>query len=138
MRLADDYPDLKILVVGRVSEIGPHPPNIIPLGYVDDIKKVFSQVKVLIRLTYHDSLSRFVLEALATGRYVLHTQPIPHTYLIRDYDDAKKALNTIRDKSQPNLSGFRYVQQEYAAEKVSKLFLQEFQITKDKREHSLA
>lgn len=130
IRIAKDYPDLTIFVVGRKSSLGDHPSNMVFLGYVNDIRQVLSKVKAVIRLTYHDGMPRLILEGLATGRYIIYAQSFPHTFHVQDYKEVKKALETIREESNPNLSGFNYVKQEYDPQKVAQQFIKEFEYTK--------
>jgi glycosyltransferase involved in cell wall biosynthesis len=139
LRLAHDFPDLKFFIVGHVLRTDFEiPDNIINLGYVNNIRDILSQVTGLLRLTYHDGMPRLVLEAMATGRYIIYSQPFPHTFYARTYDELKKAVDSIRQKDSPNIEGMRYIQKEFNIQYVAKQFLKNFHAASNQtaRKHS--
>jgi glycosyltransferase involved in cell wall biosynthesis len=130
LRLAQDYPDLIFLVIGHVfPKEDKIPNNIINLGYVNNIREILSQVTGLLRLTYHDGMPRLVLEAMAMARYIIYSQPFPHTFYAQNYDELKKAVDKIRQENSPNIEGMKYIQQNFNIQYVAEQFLENFNTT---------
>jgi hypothetical protein len=132
LRLANDYSDLKIYVLGHHTDLFNCPHNISFLGFLDDIRDILSKVKAVVRLTYHDGTPRMILEALATGRYVIYSQSFPCTIHVENYQELKNAIEKIREKDVANHEGFQYIQKNFGAEFVSRQFVRAFEITKQK------
>ncbi len=132
VRLARDYPDLTIFVVGRSLIHDDYPANLIFLGYLDDIRQVFSKVKAIVRLTYHDGMPRIILEGLATARYIIYNQRLPHTFYVDNYDKLKKAIEKIRKISALNLAGLQYMEKMFAPEVIARQFVKEFEAARIK------
>ena len=76
LELARRRPDIQFLLLAA-TPTDALPENVTSLGWVDDIHPIMSQATVYVRPTSHDGFSYLVLEALATGRYVLWTTPFP-------------------------------------------------------------
>ena len=113
LRLAADYPDLRIDVVGRGAALGDVPPNIRCIGYVDDIPAVLKKVRGLLRITYHDGMPRMILEALALGRYVICNISIPETRTVINYEETARAIEELREATAPNYRGADYIRQHF-------------------------
>ena len=125
-RLAKDFPDLKIYLVGRGGRLDNLPPNIEYCGFVEDISLLLKKCKAVLRITYHDGVPRLILEALATGRYVIYTRSFPTTYTITTYEEVKYYMNRIRNCSEPNMDGYNLIRKEYSQKKVSDIFYKIF------------
>ena len=79
--LALEHPTVRFLVMASSPtstwiKDPPWPPNVEFLGRVQDIRKVYQETTVLVRVTRHDGLSFMVLESLAHGRHVIWSYPI--------------------------------------------------------------
>ncbi len=105
IKLATAFPQVIFLAAAassnRQSEIV-WPDNIIPLGWVDRMTDLYSQVVLLIRLTEHDGLSFMVLEALAQGRHVFWSYPLNGVTQITDeeilFENFGKLYQAFLDK----------------------------------------
>jgi len=86
-KLASAFPQVIFLAAAtptaKQAEIA-WPANVIPIGWVDRMSELYSEVVLLIRLTKHDGLSFMVLEALAQGRYVFWSYPLDGVVQIID------------------------------------------------------
>lgn len=126
VRLAADCPELTVYVVGRKAGLGAHPPNIVFLGFVADIRQVLVRVRAVVRPTYHDGMPRLVLEGLATGRYIVTTQPLPHSRVVRSYAQLRRAVEDLRHCRGPNREGAAYVRRACDMRAVSRQFREVF------------
>jgi glycosyltransferase involved in cell wall biosynthesis len=118
--LAKAFPQLKFLIVGATGEdLVNVPANVKFLGLVDDISKIYNKCTCLVRVPMHDGLSAMVLEAMAHGRYVIYSRKCPFTSFASDYESARKALEEIITKQQPNYEGADYVKKNFSVEKES-------------------
>ncbi len=82
VELARKFPDIVFLAVAtKTIDRNPEwPPNLISVGWVDNMAELYSEVVLMIRLTRHDGLSFMVLEALANGRHVIWGYPLTGVY----------------------------------------------------------
>jgi hypothetical protein len=100
VEVARRLPEIAFRVVsGTGSWLGDPPPNLIFLGRLASFQGVYESSSCLVRTVEHDGTSCMVLEALASARPVIYTQPFPHTRLVRfgDADDLEQAIREIRD-----------------------------------------
>ncbi len=112
-QLADDFKDVKFIVVAGTGAGVVSPPNMTYLGYQKDMDKVYGNTTVLLRIVKHDGQALMVLEALARGRQVIWSEPFPHCHHARDFATAKAALSSIIRNPVINYSGVSYVQEEF-------------------------
>lgn len=82
VELARKFPGIVFLAVAaQTIDRNPEwPPNLISVGWVDNMNEFYSEVVLMIRLTRHDGLSFMVLEALAHGRHVIWGYPLTGVY----------------------------------------------------------
>lgn len=115
MELARRFVDMRFYIVGATGKgVSSPPPNVEFLGNVKDMEPVYARTTALIRILEHDSLSAMVLEAMARGRYVLYSEPFPHTFEARTLDEASACLERLRSQRQPNDPGARYVRENFS------------------------
>ena len=108
--LARRFADLTFYIAGAAGGgVTDAPANMVFLGEVADMEALYRKVTALIRIVEHDSLSAMVLEALARGRYVLYSEPFPHTFQVANVEEAAACLETVRKASAPNRDGAAYV-----------------------------
>ncbi len=88
---------LRVFVVGGGELQAPDGTEVINLGWRDDLRAIFEQVSVLIRLTPRDGLSLMVLEALSFGRYVMWSKPFPHCMYVRTREELVSGLRSLLD-----------------------------------------
>jgi glycosyltransferase involved in cell wall biosynthesis len=108
-KLAVALPHVKFMVVGRT------PPklnyaNVHYYGFVppSEMRRIYSQTTVLLRVTEHDGLGLMVLEALSRGRYVIFSQPFPYCLHEEDFAGCLKALSGLVGVTAPNVGGCEY------------------------------
>lgn len=116
LEMAAAAPDIHWLVLANDGAGLPAMPNVEYLGDVEDIDAVFRRATVLVRLTRHDGLSKMVLEALARGRHVIWSQPLPHCHRARTAAEALPQLRSIVASRHLNLRGSDYVRREFDVE----------------------
>lgn len=85
-RLAEDFPDVEIIIIGSTGNFaGHHPKNVRFLGWVDNVFPVLADCVVVVRMTEHDGYGGTVQEALSLGRYAIWTYPFPGAFVAKDY-----------------------------------------------------
>lgn len=115
-RLPGAFPGVRFLLIPSPPETlpGPLPPNLEARGWVDDMDALYREVTVLVRLTTHDGQSFMAAEALARGRYVIWTHPMPGATQARGFEAVSAALRRLLERHDagalgPNLDGRRRV-----------------------------
>lgn len=97
MRTLSHLP-IRYLVVGGGLITAPDGVKLTNLGWLSDLTAVYRETTVLVRFTQHDGLSLMVLEAMATGRYVLWTQTFPFCETVRSSEDIQRALAQLYER----------------------------------------
>jgi hypothetical protein len=123
-RLAQEFPDMRFLVVGGTGKGQKNMPNIEYLGWQEDMESLYAQTTVLLRVPQHDGLSLMLLEALAHGRQVIYSNRFPHCYHARIYDEVKNALLQIKENPTLNYKGVDYVKETFDQEKTIQKLIQ--------------
>lgn len=115
-RLPTAFPATRFLLIPSPPETlpGPLPPNLEARGWVDDMDGLYREITVLVRLTTHDGQSFMAAEALARGRYVIWTYPMPGAIQASGFDAVRDALRRLYDRHEAgtlslNLEGRRLV-----------------------------
>jgi hypothetical protein len=115
--LARAFPRVKFLIAQASGKgLTDIPANVQFLGYVDNIQEIYRKCTCLIRMPRHDGLGAMVLEAMAHGRYVIYNHKCPFTSFAEDFDSAKKTLEEILKKQEPNFEGVDYVKKNFSIE----------------------
>ena len=124
-RLAEDFPDVPVHVVGdcdlRQQDV---PINMKLLGRVENMHEQYAQCSVYVRMTQHDGLSFMVLESLGHGRHAIWTYPFEGVLLANDYqslrDHVDRLLSLHRKKElRVNDAGAQFVRREYYPDKIA-------------------
>lgn len=80
-----EYPDVEFLLLGRIDEEYPNhvPADVVEqdnqaghiryLGFVNDVRSVVLSADCIVLPSYHEGLSRVLMEALALGRPIITT-----------------------------------------------------------------
>jgi len=128
LKLAKDLPDVRFLIVpgkdiqpswllSRVAEA----PNLIFLGWKDNMFEVYRQTTVLLRLTRHDGLSYMVVESLALGRQVIWSHKyLPFCHYAESYDQVKDTILQIQRTPELNVEGAQYVRKSFGSKRLIK------------------
>ncbi len=111
-KLADEFPEVKFLIVGNDGTKCKKKKNVEYLGYVPyyEMPNVYRKVRGLIRMPAHDGLSLMVVEALLHGRYVIYSKTLPHCFYARNFEEAKKYVIKIMEMNRPNYEGAIFAQ----------------------------
>jgi hypothetical protein len=112
---------IRVFVVGGGSLNAPKGVEVQNLGWRDDLRAIFEEVTVLIRLTPRDGLSLMVLEALSFGRYVMWSKPFPYSVQIRSRSDLVESLETLLDRHragtlEPQYDAAEMIRSQYSAD----------------------
>lgn len=115
-RLPGAFPGVRFLLIPSPPETlpGPLPPNLEARGWVEDMDALYREVTVLVRLTTHDGQSFMAAEALARGRYVIWTHPMPGAIHASGFEAVSAALRRLLERHDAgalglNLDGRRRV-----------------------------
>lgn len=111
IELACQFPEIVFLAVAtNPTDRNPEwPPNLISVGWVDNMAELYSEVVLVIRLTRHDGLSFMVLEALAHGRHVIWGYPLTGVY--QTNGDIDRLVPFIDKLYQKHLQGDLHINQ---------------------------
>lgn len=122
-RLLRQFADsqLRVFVVGGGRLNAPAGVEVHNLGWRDDLRAIFEEITVLIRLTPRDGLSLMVLEALSFGRYVMWSKPFPHSIQITSRNDLADSLQALLDRHEagtlaPQRAAAEMIQSQYSSE----------------------
>lgn len=123
IRLASDFPEVPVRVVGTSHAGCDVPANLDLVGWVDDMAPVYRSSGVFVRIPVHDGLSVAVREALAWGRHVVYRYRYPHCLQAGDYDSLRSHVKGLKDRFdagalRPNVAGREFVLSEFADAKV--------------------
>ena len=120
LRLPGAFPEAEFTLVPSPPEtlLGPLPPNLKALRWVDDMDALYRETTVIVRLTSHDGMSFMALEALSRGRYVIWTHPIEGGIRASGFDETAARLGELLEahrtgKLEPNARGIEYTRQNF-------------------------
>ena len=117
LALARQMPDVEFLIAGAYGKDAPVVPNVKYLGRLDSLDSVYRQTSVFLRFAQHDSLSAMVPEALVRGRYVICNRDYPGCHRADTLPEARRALDEIRTKIEPNMPGSRFVRENFSLQR---------------------
>lgn len=145
LKLAKDLPNVRFLVVPG-KDVRPswllsrsaEAPNLIFLGWKDNMFEVYRQTTVLLRLTKHDGLSYMVVESLALGRQVIWSHKyIPFCHHVKSYDQVKEAIVKIKRNPELNVEGAQYVRKNFSSEGLIKVIVEIYSGLATKKSRSI-
>lgn len=113
--------DMRVFVVGGGRLNAPEGVEVHNLGWRDDLRAIFEDVTVLIRLTPRDGLSLMVLEALSFGRYVMWSKPFPYSTQIGSRNDLIDAVEALLERHRagtlvPQREAAEMIRSQYSSE----------------------
>jgi hypothetical protein len=127
VEVARALPSVKFRLVGLQKGQSVQAPSNVSVDYwTQDLGSAYEQSTVLWRPVRHDAgISFMVLEALAHGRHVLYTYPVPGAIQVQNAEQAKRQLENLRalHESGPvplNYAGMQTVAQTYTRDVVRK------------------
>jgi hypothetical protein len=140
LTVARALPDVRVLVAGATALPSPRPPNVTPLGWVDDMAALYARSHALLRLPAHDGLSFMVQEALALGRYALWNQPPPFAGVehVAGVEPAVAVLRALAARQAagalaPNADGMAAVRTRFSARAIRAGLLARFTTVLERR-----
>lgn len=95
VEMARRLPGVAFLVVGGDGGwLRERPTNLQFIGWQSEMRPVFERCSCLVRMVEHDSVSGMVVEALAYGRKVIYSRPLPNTLFVPfgDVDGLERRL----------------------------------------------
>lgn len=107
LRLPAAFPAVRFILIPSPAETlpVPPPPNLETPGWVDDMDALYRETTVIVRLTSHDGQSFMAAEALARGRYVIWTHPMPGAILAAGFDAVAAALRALLERHEAGALG---------------------------------
>jgi len=131
IELAKKNPDVKFIVVANSPERKPKDlSNVEYYGWVsrEEMEELYKNSTCVLRLTKHDGLLGLGIEALLRGRYLIFIYEHPYVYKATTVEEAQKALDDIKIKTEPNYEGAKFVKESYSTEiikeRIKKLFFE--------------
>ncbi len=125
VEVARALPVVEFKLVGLQDDDPPEaPPNVIVHHWIENLTPFYQQSTVLWRPVRHDAgISFMVLEALAHGRHVLYSYPIPACLQVTSVESAQKELQRLfslhcSGRLQLNRAGIGAISQHYSREAV--------------------
>ncbi len=117
MALARALPDVRFLIVGAQAKQIRRPvsANVWVLGWVNDMRAVYDQSTVHVRMTQHDGYGGTVQEALARGRYAIWTYPMAGALQARTYAELMTHVCTLLDRHRRGDLPLNHEGREYVA-----------------------
>ena len=118
-RLAQEFTEVKFMVVANEGKDMPQLPNVEYLGWVN-LSTIWKKVKIYVRLTRTDGQAKMVIEALARGKHVIWSYEYPFCRQVRNFEDARDALRDILNNNQPNIEGMDWAQRTFEPSKMAR------------------
>ena len=97
LRLASDFPDIEIKIVGISEYYKSAPANVKFLGWVENMDEQYQNCVLYLRMPEHDGLAFSVLEALANGRYVGYSYEFDNVFFIKNYTELSRVVKGIKN-----------------------------------------
>ncbi len=104
-RAIQDNPDLTFIIVGDRNHRFATYPNVRSLGWIEDMKPIYDQADVLLRVTRHDGLPRMVMEALLRGLNVIYAWPLPGCHQAKTPAEVQACLDEYKSAQVDNVVG---------------------------------
>ena len=104
-KLIERFSNVKFIVVADESHSLKKYSNVVSLGWVDDMSKVWPHVGCLLRLTEHDGLPRMVIQALRRCKYVIYSWPLYGCWHVWCFEDCVKYIFKFLNKKDCNKDG---------------------------------
>jgi len=112
-KLINAFPDVQFVITAN-SGRNFSEKNVKCLKWVDNMEKIYEQVRAVIRLPLHDALSNTILETLSMGRTMI-TPPVdlPNCKIANTFEEAKTHLKEVIINPTLNVKGSEYVHKHY-------------------------
>ena len=104
-RVVTANPDLHFIVVADQTHALASHANVESLGWVSDMREVYSRAGCLLRITDHDGLPRMLMEGLLRGMYAIYSWPLAGCWQARTTEEVQAALMRYREMKSLNSEG---------------------------------
>lgn len=98
-------PDLHFIIVADQTHALASHANVESLGWVSDMREVYSRAGCLLRITDHDGLPRMLMEGLLRGMYAIYSWPLAGCWQARTTEEVQAALMRYREMKSLNSEG---------------------------------
>jgi hypothetical protein len=96
LRLPHEFPEVAFtLRPASAATLPPLPANVATPGWSTDVDALYADITVVVRLTNHDGVSFMAVEALARGRYVVWTFPMPGAIQAAGFEPVAAAIRDL-------------------------------------------
>jgi len=117
-RLAKDFPEVNFYIVAGKGGQYPIKKNVKYLGFQKDMKSIYMQVNLLIRMVDHDGFSLCVQEALFYGRHVIYSYDNQFCFKAENYSEVKKQVSYHKNNISVNEEGHMYMKKKFHPYKI--------------------
>lgn len=104
-RVIEANRDLRFIIIADETHALTSHPNVESLGWVDDMKSLYSKAGCILRITKHDGLPRMLIEGMLRGMYAIYSWPLNGSWQARTPEEIQVALDRYREASLPNVVG---------------------------------
>lgn len=123
IKLAVDFPDIELKIVGISEYHKSVPKNIRFLGWVENMNEQYQNCVLYLRMPEHDGLAFSVLEAMANGRYVGYSYNFDNVFYIKNYIELKHMVSKLKQtydegKLPPNIQGRDFIVKAFSQKEV--------------------
>ena len=130
--LAEKFRNVPIKVVGLAESNTNLPANVELLGWVKNFEEIIDENIVFFRVTDHDGMPLSVLEALARGRHVIYSNPVPETITVNNQNELVDSVSKLFEKFklgklEINHAGIDFVKESYNKQTVISAILNSIQ-----------
>jgi hypothetical protein len=105
----EDNVDVEFVILADETHSLADHPNVLSLGWVDDLDQIWDRVGGLLRITAHDGMPRMVLDALRREKHVIYAWPLAGCRLARTVDEVQAAVREFKSLRTPNRAGLAAV-----------------------------
>ncbi|MDQ2930324.1 MAG: hypothetical protein M3Y05_05830, partial [Gemmatimonadota bacterium] len=82
-RVIEANRDLRFIIIADETHALTSHPNVESLGWVDDMKSLYSKAGCILRITKHDGLPRMLIEGMLRGMYAIYSWPLNGSWQAR-------------------------------------------------------
>jgi hypothetical protein len=104
-RVVAANPDLRFIVIADHTHALASHSNVESLGWVSDMRDVYSRAGCILRITDHDGMPRMLMEGLLRGMYAIYSWPLEGCWQARTSEEVQAALMRYREMKSLNTEG---------------------------------
>jgi hypothetical protein len=108
-QVVEDNSDVEFVILADETHCLADHPNVLSLGWVDDLNDIWDRLGGLLRITAHDGMPRMVLDALLREKHVIYAWPLAGCRLARRVDEVQAAVREFKSLRTVNRAGLAAV-----------------------------